>query len=63
MDKLRRPPAAVPWISAEPLIEDISQDINVDGFHWVVWGGDSGKSKVEIEGSQLDVRQEQNPAC
>jgi hypothetical protein len=42
MDALRRIPAAVRWISAEPLLEDISQDINLDGFAWVVTGGESG---------------------
>jgi protein gp37 len=42
MDTLRRIPAAVRWISAEPLIEDISADINLDGFQWVVAGGESG---------------------
>jgi protein gp37 len=42
MDTLRKIPAAVRWVSAEPLIEDISQDINLDGFAWVVTGGESG---------------------
>jgi protein gp37 len=42
MDTLRHIPAAVRWISAEPMLEDISQDINLDGFHWVVAGGESG---------------------
>jgi len=42
MDTLRRIPAAVRWISAEPLLEDISADINLDGFRWVVVGGESG---------------------
>jgi len=42
MDTLRRIPAAVRWVSAEPLIEDISADINLEGFGWVVVGGESG---------------------
>lgn len=42
MDMLRKIPAAVRWVSTEPLLEDISQDINFDGFHWVVTGGESG---------------------
>jgi protein gp37 len=45
MDTLRRIPAAVRWISAEPLLEDISADINLDGFGWVVVGGESGAGK------------------
>ncbi len=42
MDTLRRIPAAVRWVSAEPLLEDIAADINLDGFHWLVCGGESG---------------------
>ena len=42
MDVLRKIPCAVRWISSEPLLEDISQDINLDGFHWIVTGGESG---------------------
>jgi protein gp37 len=42
MDVLRKIPAAVRWISSEPLLEDISQHINLDDFHWVVTGGESG---------------------
>ena len=42
MDVLRKIPCAVRWISSEPLLEDISQQINLDGFHWVVTGGESG---------------------
>ena len=43
MDVLRRIPAAVRWVSTEPLLEDISQNINLDGFSWVVTGGESGE--------------------
>ena len=42
MDVMRRVPAVVRWVSAEPLLEDISQNINLDGFHWLVAGGESG---------------------
>lgn len=45
MDTLRRIPIhaqSVRWISSEPLLEDISQDINLEGFGWVVTGGESG---------------------
>ena len=45
MDALRKipiHPKAVRWISAEPLLEDISAEINLDGFGWVVAGGESG---------------------
>jgi protein gp37 len=48
MDVLREIPIhekAVRWISAEPLLEDISRDINLDGFGWIVCGGESGEGK------------------
>lgn len=45
MDTLRSIPAAVRWVSCEPLLEDISADINLDGFGWVVVGGESGSGK------------------
>lgn len=38
-------PAAVRWISAEPLLEDISADVNLEGFGWVVVGGESGSGQ------------------
>ena len=45
MDFLRRIPAPVRFVSAEPLLEDISQDINLEGFGWVVVGGESGSGQ------------------
>jgi protein gp37 len=45
MDYLRRIPAAVRWVSAEPLLENISADINLEGFSWVVVGGESGTGR------------------
>jgi protein gp37 len=42
MDVLRKIPCALRWVSTEPLLEDISQQINLDGFGWVVTGGESG---------------------
>ena len=38
---LRRVPAAVRFISAEPLIGPIDR-LNLDGIHWVITGGESG---------------------
>jgi protein gp37 len=40
-DFLRRVPAAVRFISAEPLLGSIDQ-INLDGIHWLITGGESG---------------------
>ena len=41
LDALRNIPAAVRFISAEPLLESLA-DINLDGFHWLIAGGESG---------------------
>lgn len=41
LDALREIPAAVRFISAEPLLESLA-DINLDGFHWLIAGGESG---------------------
>jgi protein gp37 len=42
MDALRKVPAALRWVSCEPLLEDISKEINLEGFSWLVAGGESG---------------------
>jgi protein gp37 len=41
-DVLRRVPAAVRFISAEPLLEPIAHEINLTDFQWVITGGESG---------------------
>jgi len=41
MDYLRNIPATIRFISAEPLLEDLGE-INLDGIHWVIVGGESG---------------------
>ena len=40
IDYLRRTPAAVRFISAEPLLEPLP-DLNLDGIHWLIAGGES----------------------
>lgn len=40
-DYLRKVPAAVRFISAEPLIGPIDR-LDLDGIHWVITGGESG---------------------
>jgi protein gp37 len=37
-------PQAVRFLSCEPLLEDISQTINLDGIGWVIAGGESGSN-------------------
>jgi protein gp37 len=41
LDVLRPCPAAVLWISAEPLLEDLGA-LDLNGYSWVVVGGESG---------------------
>ena len=40
-DHLRRVPAHVRFISAEPLLGPLDQ-LNLDGIHWLITGGESG---------------------
>ena len=40
-DFLRRVPAAIRFISAEPLLGPIDR-LNLDGIHWLITGGESG---------------------
>jgi len=47
VDHLRRAPAAVRFLSCEPLIGPIELDL--DGIHWVIVGGESGRGHRPIE--------------
>jgi protein gp37 len=38
---LRKIPAKVRFLSIEPLLEDLGE-INLEGIHWVIVGGESG---------------------
>lgn len=38
---LRAAPAAMRFLSVEPLLEDLGQ-VNLDGIHWMIVGGESG---------------------
>lgn len=41
IEHLRRAPARIRFLSVEPLLEDIG-DLDLDGIHWVIVGGESG---------------------
>jgi protein gp37 len=41
IDHLREAPARLRFLSIEPLLEDLGE-INLDGIHWVIVGGESG---------------------
>jgi len=49
-DRLREVPAAVRWISAEPLLGPLP-DLKLAGLHWLVAGGESGRDARPIEES------------
>jgi protein gp37 len=42
IEDLRKVPAKVRFLSIEPLLEDLGQ-INLNGIHWVIVGGESGE--------------------
>jgi protein gp37 len=58
VDALREVPAAIRFISAEPLLGPLD-DLNLDGIHWVIGGGESGAGfrapKVEWATSLRDL--------
>jgi protein gp37 len=41
IEHLRQTPAAVRFLSVEPLLEDLGE-IDLTGIHWVIVGGESG---------------------
>lgn len=41
VDHLRQVPAKVRFLSVEPLIDDVGE-LNLEGIHWVIVGGESG---------------------
>jgi protein gp37 len=49
VDHLRAAPARVRFLSAEPLLEDISPTLDLRGIHWVIVGGESGPGFRPIE--------------
>jgi protein gp37 len=48
IDDLREVPAAVRFLSLEPLIGPL-EDLNLDGIHWVIVGGESGPGARPME--------------
>ncbi len=50
IEHLRSAPAAIRFLSVEPLLEDIGE-INLDGIHWVIVGGESGHGARPMEKS------------
>lgn len=47
-DALREVPASVRFISAEPLLGSLA-DLNLDGIHWLIGGGESGAGARPVD--------------
>ena len=63
IDALRKVPvhpSAVRFVSAEPLLEDIADDINLDGIGWLIVGGESGSNPEYLWDATADWRKEMN---
>ncbi len=58
IDALREAPAAVRFLSIEPLLEDLGE-INLEGIGWVIVGGESGLGARPIEKSWVIKIREQ----
>ena len=56
VDAIRDVPADVRWISAEPLLEDLTPDLDLTGISWVVVGGESGSKAVARSMDETWVR-------
>ena len=53
IDQLRKCPAQMRFLSLEPLLEDLGE-IDLTDIHWVIVGGESGKSKNHPEFRGMD---------
>jgi protein gp37 len=53
VDILRKIPARIRFISAEPLLEDIS-DLDLTGIHWLAAGGESGP-EWDVPGRTMNI--------
>jgi len=51
--QLQKTPAAVRFLSIEPLLEDLGK-IDLDGIHWVIVGGESGYGARPIKESWIN---------
>ena len=60
--ELRRAPAAVRFLSIEPLLEDLGE-IDLTGIHWVIVGGESGPRSRPMKQSWLESIRDQCAAA
>ena len=58
IDLLRGAPAAVRFLSIEPLLEDLGE-MNLEGIHWVIVGGESGHGARPMNPSWVESLRDQ----
>jgi protein gp37 len=58
MESLRKIPAALRFVSCEPLLEDIASRIDLTGFQWVIAGGESGTGPEYLWDPTADWKKE-----
>jgi protein gp37 len=58
IEHLRAAPAAVRFLSVEPLLEDLGT-VNLDGIHWVIVGGESGPGARPMHRSWVESLRDQ----
>ncbi len=58
LEDLRKVPAAVRFVSAEPLLEALPE-LNLEGIDWLIAGGESGKGHRPVEYSWLEDLRDQ----
>jgi protein gp37 len=62
IDELRATPAAVRFLSIEPLLEDLGR-INLTGIHWVIVGGESGPGARPMQSAWVTSLRDQCAAA
>lgn len=62
IDVLRQTPAALRFLSIEPLLEDLGE-INLSGIDWVIVGGESGRGARSMKVEWVDSIKEQCQAA
>ena len=53
IDHLRKAPAAIRFLSVEPLLQDLD-DFDLTGIHWVIVGGESGHGARPMESGWVE---------
>lgn len=65
MDRLREIPAVVRFVMCEPLLEDLTPEIeeHLDGFHWLLVGGESGNGTMDFRPMDLQWARNLRDVC